>query len=494
MGWFSTLSTRYAAYKLKRTYKAFRHARNQYQKRSQKIGLVPPRDPAIIKLFGINDGDAGIPVDEESALGSAAYFSGINLIASTISTMQLNEFEKTDTELQIATESVTNYLVSDSPNDSMTDVTFKYLMQTWALSWGNGYAEIDREEGVPIGLEPIHPSQCRPEVPLDGPDKGELIYRIHEPGYEPRVIQPENMLHLMGHTLTGYVGISPIEHARKTLSLTLAAEQFGASFFANGVTASGFITHDMTLSEGAAKRLQNRLQDDHGGPYQANKLILLDEGMKFAQATIPPEDAQFLQTRQFQVLEIARILRTPPHMLYDLTGATFNNVEQLNLQFLTYTLTPWLKRWAAELKRKLTIPRKGIENFFAFDASDLQTQDMNTRFTAYATARNNGWYTLNDILRKEKMPLIKGELGDAHLAPSTMKTLERTDYGESVDFETVSSSVAFLKAMMPLPDELIKEFLDGVMPAATDPFVDSIIKIVKAPGSVPNAIPEATAV
>lgn len=454
-------------------------------RRSLKYAGIPLRDPALVAMFGLKESTSGINVTEDTAMNFSAVFSAVNLISSTTALLPFNLYDSKpkDGEDAIVRNHITNHLLSVKPNDYCTPFVFMQTQQAHALTWGNSYTEIVRTGGVPTGLRIILPDTCTPE--LD--EQGNKIYKVRElqPGTDPvRTIVDANMLHIPGLGYDGLRGDSVIARARECIGLGMAAETFGASFFGNGAIPQGILTHPGELSPEAETKLAQDFEAKHRGAVNGQRVAVLDEGMKYQHVGIPPEDAQFLQTRQFQVVEIARWFRTPPHMLYDMSAATFGNFEQSNMDFLTYGLLPWLIKWQQECKLKLLTEKEQERYFFAHDPSVLLLPDMNTRYTAYATGRNNGWLTLNDILRAERKPILPPEIGDVRLAPSTMKTLGSADPTAPIDVLTMQGAIALLESMKPVKAADAKQILNGAMPTANDAFINSLVAICKGKGSV----------
>lgn len=455
-------------------------------RRSLKYAGVPLRDPALVAMFGMRDSSAGVNVNEDTALNFSAVFSAVNLISSTTALLPFNLYDAKPKQGEdaIARMHIANHLLSVKPNDYTTPFVFFQTQQAHALIWGNSYTEIIREHGVPVALRILLPSNVQPDISDDGVKK---IYKVTDPqpGSEPvRTINDEDMIHIPGLSYDGLVGYSVIGRAREGIGLGIAAETFGATFFGNGAVPQGILMHPGELTPEAEKKLSEDFESRHKGPDKSNRVAVLDEGMKYIHVGIPPEDAQFLQTRQFQVVEIARWFRVPPHMLFDMTQATFGNYEQSNMDFLTYSLLPWLVKWQQECKVKLLTEQEQERYYFGHDPAILLLPDMQTRYNAYATGRNNGWLTLNDILKAERKPLLDPAIGDVRLAPSTMKVLGSADPTTPIDTSVIASALAVIEAMKPVKPQDAKNVFNAAMPTANDQFIESLVAICKAKGSV----------
>jgi HK97 family phage portal protein len=240
------------------------------------------------------------------------------------------------------------------------------------------------------------------------------------------------MIHVPGMGFDGLTGYSVVSMARDCLGLGLATERFGSTFFGNGGHPSGILTYEHKLNEQARKNAAESWQLAHGGPDRSNKVAILDWGAKYTPISCPPEDAQFLQTREFNVLEVARWYNLPPHMLRSLEGQNRSTLEQQAIEFVVYSLQPWLIRWEQELRRKLLKPREQKRLFFHHNREPLLVGDVLSRFKAYALGRQWGWYSINDIRRKENENPI-GPEGDVYLSPVNMVPAGQEDMHNDPD-------------------------------------------------------------
>ena len=230
------------------------------------------------------------------------------------------------------------------------------------------------------------------------------------------------MLHIPGLGFDGLVGYSPIAMAKNAIGMAIACEEYGAKFFANGAAPGGVLEHPGTIKD--PQRVRESWQSTFGGSGNSNKIAVLEEGMKYTPIGISPEQAQFLETRKFQINEIARIFRVPPHMVGDLEKSSFSNIEQQSLEFVKYTLEPWLVRWEQSIQRTLFSPEEKKRYFAKFNVEGLLRGDYASRMTGYATARQNGWMSANDIRELENMDRIPAEEGgDLYLINGNMLPL-----------------------------------------------------------------------
>lgn len=468
--------------------KWFRRLMLRVMMRAAKYAGMPLRDPALVAMFGREPTASGAEVDEITAMNTSAVWQATNLISSSVASLPImvNDISD-DNPHHVGWSEPGQRLLGVEPNPEMTPFIFKETLQAHALTWGNGYAQIEWADPgaktIPLALWPLLPNQCRPQRRLTG----ELFYEFHahEPGEVDAELAPEDVLHIPGLGFDGTVGYPVIQLARESIGLNLATEQFGASFFGRGATPGGIIEHPAELSEPARKNLRESWESLHRGVTNAHRIAILEEGAKFTTTGESPEQSQFLQTRQFQIVEVARWFNIPPHMLRDLSAATFSNIEHQQLEFLMYTLLPWLIRWTQEIQRKLYRrgPWMSRRVDAMFDATKLLKADITTRFAAYSTARNGGWYTINDILRSEGLKQVDPAIGDKLIAPSTMKVLGDVDPSTPIDIDAFTKAVDWIKANSISP-ETARQVLNAVVPGAADTMVAAVISdISKGPSN-----------
>ena len=325
------------------------------------------------------------------------------------------------------------FLLHDEPNPEMTSFIFRETLMTHLLLWGNAYSQIIRNgKGEVVALYPLMPDRMK----VDRDEHGRLYYEYtvydsddvdgrkgtNKVGRTVR-LQPHDVLHIPGLGFDGLVGYSPIAMAKNAIGLAIATEEYGSKFFANGAAPSGVLEHPGTIKD--PSKVRESWQATFGGSGNANKIAVLEEGMKYTPISISPEQAQFLETRKFQIDEIARIFRVPPHMIGDLEKSSFNNIEQQSLEFVKYTLDPWVSRWEQAMVRALLTPDEKKKYFFKFNVDGLLRGDYQSRMNGYATARQNGWMSANDIRELENLDRIPAEQGgDLYLINGNMTKLE----------------------------------------------------------------------
>ena len=268
---------------------------------------------------------------------------------------------------------------------------------------------------------------------VDRDERGQLYYEYTVSSDDAPIntdskvrLSPSDVLHIPGLGFDGLVGYSPIAMAKNAIGLAIATEEYGSKFFANGAAPSGVLEHPGTIKD--PSRVRESWQQTFGGSHNSNKIAVLEEGMKYTPISISPEQAQFLETRKFQINEIARIFRVPPHMVGDLEKSSFSNIEQQSLEFVKYTLDPWVIRWEQAMHRALLSEDEKKDYFFKFNVEGLLRGDYASRMNGYATARQNGWMSANDIRELEDLDRIPSELGgDLYLVNGNMVPL--TDAG-----------------------------------------------------------------
>ena len=340
------------------------------------------------------------------------------------------------------------FLLHDEPNPEMTSFVFRETLMTHLLLWGNAYAQIIRNgKGEVVALYPLMPNK----MTVDRDENGRLYYKyyrgndeaIRSKEYEV-ILSPYDVLHVPGLGFDGLVGYSPIAMAKNAIGLAMATEEYGAKFFANGAAPSGVLEHPGTLKN--PDKVRESWNATFGGSHNANKVAVLEEGMKYTPISISPEQAQFLETRKFQINEIARIFRVPPHMVGDLEKSSFSNIEQQSLEFVKYTLEPWLVRWEQSMVRSLLSPSEKREYFIKFNVDGLLRGDYASRMSGYATARQNGWMSANDIRELENLDRIPAEEGgDLYLINGNMTKLADAGIFASADREEDNSDEEVLE-------------------------------------------------
>ena len=386
---------------------------------SQRASTLLEPDAWVFDALGGGQKTAsGISVTPDKAMGLSAVSACVRLIAESIASLPLHVYTQAGDQRRTRDTTSREYmLLHAEPNPAMTSFVFRETLAAMVLLWGNAYAWILRNRaGQPLALLPVH-SACTRVLKQTN---GELAYEFLMDNKTYRVNQAD-MLHVPGLSFDGMTGMSPIRYAAQSIGLGLAAEQFGAAFFGNGSVPAGVISVPEALNPKQADDLRAAWQANYGGLSGAQKTAVLFKGAKFDRITIPPNEAQFIETRKHQVSEIARWYRVPPHMIGDLERATFSNIEHQALDYVTHTLRPWLVRFEQELNRKLfpaSSDGRPSSRYCEFNVDGLLRGDVAARGAYYVQGRQWGWLSANDIRAKENMDAIDG--GDVYLTPLNM--------------------------------------------------------------------------
>ena len=382
-------------------------------------GLFKSRDkpkdsydsPSYSYFFGRSH--SGKRVNDRTALQHTVVYACVRVLSEAIAQLPLHVYKYTDNGKERVTKHPLYFLLHDQPNPEMTSFIFRETLMGHILIYGNAFAQIIRNgRGDVIGLYPLPPDK----VKVDRDDKNRLVYiysRYDEANPNMKVqgdivLRAEDVLHIPGLGFDGLVGYSPIALAKNAIGISLACEEYGSAFFANGASPSGVLEHPGVIKD--PERVRNAWQRAYGSG-NAHKTAILEEGMKYTPISIPNNEAQFLETRKFQIEEIARLYRVPLHMIGDLEHATFSNIEQQSLEFVKYTLDPWIVRWEQSLQKALLGESEKGEYFIKFNVEGLLRGDYASRMQGYSTARQNGWMSANDIRELEDMNMIPDELG-----------------------------------------------------------------------------------
>lgn len=390
-------------------------------------------------LFGRTT--SGKPVNERTAMQTTAVYACVRILAEAVASLPLHVYEyQDDGGKKLVHDHPLYYLLHDEPNPEMTSFVFRETLMSHLLIWGNAYAQIIRDgAGRVLGLYPLLPDKM--DVQRD--DRGNIYYVYSRNSDENPMfkeygdirLKAEDVLHIPGLGFDGLIGYSPIAMAKNAVGMTLACEEYGASFFANGANPGGVLEHPGVLKD--PSKVRESWNSVYRGVNNAHKIAVLEEGMKYQQIGIPPEEAQFLETRKFQINEIARLYRIPPHMIGDLDKSSFSNIEQQSLEFVKYTLDPWVIRWEQSLQKSLLLPGEKGKYFIKLNVDGLLRGDYQSRMNGYAVGRQNGWFSANDIREMENMnPIPDEQGGNLYLINGAMTKLEdagafaKTDTGQ----------------------------------------------------------------
>ena len=378
--------------------------------------------------FFLGNSTSGKRVNERSSMQMTAVYSCVRILSEAVASLPLLVYEQSDSHSQRARDHPLYFLLHDEPNPEMTSFIFRETLMTHLLLWGNAYAQIIRNgKGEVVALYPLMPDRMK----VDRDEDGQLFYEYQVSKADPSInttgtvrLHPQDVLHIPGLGFDGLVGYSPIAMAKNAIGMAIACEEYGAKFFAHGAAPSGVLEHPGVLKD--PSKLRDSWQATFGGSANSGKVAVLEEGVKYTPISIAPEQAQFLETRKFQINEIARIFRIPPHMVGDLEKSSFSNIEQQSLEFVKYTLDPWVSRWEQAMTKILLTPDEKKKYTIKFNVDGLLRGDYQSRMNGYAIARQNGWMSANDIRRLEELDPIPEEAGgDLYLVNGNMLPLQQ---------------------------------------------------------------------
>ena len=402
----------------------------------RKLAVVAQRHEVAEKRYNLVDMDkamdllvagrataTGINVNSNTAFNCVPYFAGVRIIAETAGQCPLIEYRRLSPRgKERATDRIVYRLLHDEPNPEMSPISFKETLTGHAITWGNAFAEIEwSPDGYPVALWPLRPD--RMQVGRD-PLTKELIYAYRLPSGQTVRLPAYRVWHMPAFGFDGVIGYDSVYLAREAIGMALAMEEFGARFFGNDATPGGVLQHPQRLSPTALINLRASWAEAHEGLSNQHRIAILEEGMEYKQVGIPPENAQFLESRKFQLNEIERLLHIPPHMLADLDRSTNNNIEHQGREFVDYTMMPWFVRWEQTCNRKLLVPGERPTFFIEFLVDALLRGDSAARAAFYQQLFYMGALSPNDIREKENMNPIEDPGGDKYYVQSNMLPMD----------------------------------------------------------------------
>jgi len=376
-----------------------------------------PRDPAFSRLFPMRNTHSGQVVNELTAMQSSAVHASVRVISETLAGLPLILYKKTDSGKERATGNSLYRILHDQPNPWQTSFEFREMLQTHALLTGAGYAEIVRNGAGRIELlRPLHPRRVRPFKFRDS-----VAYEYYEQDGTQRVLFTGEIFvirNMMGDD--GITPLSMIDVARESMGLSLATEEHGARLFSNDATPSGVLEHPGKLDDDAVKRLRESWDDTHKGSGNAHTTAVLEGGLSYKAISLSNKDSQFIEARRFQVVDIARIYRVPPHMIGDLEKSAFSNIEQQSLDFIMHTMSAWFRRWEQAVRRDMFVTREKNTLFVEFLVTALLRGDTKTRYEAYSKGILDGWLNRNEVREIEGLNKVEDQGLDDYLVPLNM--------------------------------------------------------------------------
>ena len=357
---------------------------------------------------------SGTAVNETTAMQTAAVYACVRVISEAVASLPLRVYRYEDNGTRVTPSHYLHRLLHNAPNPEMTSFVFRETLMSHLLIYGNAYAQIMRDgTGRVTGLYPLLPNK----MDVWRGDSGEIYYTYWRELDETRTrqegggitLRKDQVLHIPGLSFNGLVGYSPIALAKNAVGMAIATENYGAGFFANGANPGGILEHPNSIKD--PTKVRDAWEVLYKGAHNSGKVAVLEDGLKFHPVSIPPEAAQFLETRKFQLNEIARIFRVPPHMIGDLDKSSFSNIEQQSLEFVKYCVNPWIVRWEQALWQSLILPSEKDTYFVKFNLDGLLRGDYETRMKGYAIGIQNGFFSPNDVRKLENMNDIPEERG-----------------------------------------------------------------------------------
>ncbi|MDR1463749.1 MAG: phage portal protein [Oscillospiraceae bacterium] len=396
----------------------------------------PKNALSTTRPFFFGRANSSAVVNERTALSQAAVLACVRVISESVASLPLHLYKFQGTGGVAATAHPLYRLLHTAPNPDMTSFVFRETLTSHLLLFGNAYAQIIRNGlGEVMALYPLQPNK----MDVWRHENGEIFYTYWREKDETKAHEKQGgvtlpkreVLHIPGLSFDGLVGYSPIALAKNAIGLAISTEEFGAQFFSNSANPCGIISHPDHISDHAT--LREEWEKEFRGN-RRNGVAILEDGMKFTPISIAPDQAQFLETRKFQLSEIARIFRVPPHMIGDLERSTFSNIEHQSIDFAKYTLGPWLTRIEQELEKSLLSPAEQAQYEIRFNIEGLLRGDYETRMRGYAIGRQNGWLSANDIRALERQnPIPFDDGGDRYLVNGNMVDLKGRSDADTQD-------------------------------------------------------------
>lgn len=348
---------------------------------------------------------SGMRVSADNALRLAAVYASVRILAETMASLPFVLYrQRADGGKDKVTDHWLYRLLARRPNRYQNPYEWREMLQGHLALRGNAYNRIvANSRGEITELLPIHPDRIKMELL----PSGDYRYRVTDRLGEESVVPRGEIWHLRGLSSDGLMGMNPIELARESLGMALAAQDYGARFFANDAKPTGgWIEFPGSFKDNEAKKLFRESYQAAQSGVNRGKVLVLENGMKFHEVGVTNKDAQFLELRKFQITDIARLFRVPPHMIADLDRATFSNIEQQSLEFVMHTMTPWAERWEASIESELLFDGEELE--VEFDFANLMRGDAASRSTYYQSGIQNGWLTRNEARIAENLNPLDG--------------------------------------------------------------------------------------
>lgn len=379
------------------------------------------RDRPTTQRVYIGQSQAGVIVNEDTALTFAALWACVRVISQTVAALPWGVYEKTP-EGRREVDGMVSWLLNSRPNPEMTAISFREALMAHVLTWGNGYAEILFDmAGRPSQLWLLAPDRVTPER---NEETGELQYRVTNGDGSLTILPPSRVLHIHGLGFDGVMGYSPVRMAARSIGVGIAQETFAQAFYANGAVFGTVLEMPVkSMSPEQIEAAENNLNDKGRGPAKAFSTKVVPEGSKPHNLTMPLQDAQFLESRKFSVSDICRWYGVPPHKIADLDRSTNNNIEHQGIEFVTDAIVPWAIRLEQEVNVKLFSYRAQGRVYTKMCVASLMRGDSKARAEYYRTMVTIGAMSINEVRALEELNGI-GSSGDAHLVQLNQTTLE----------------------------------------------------------------------
>lgn len=392
---------------------------------SRRSESINPGDQRLATLWGSPKTKSGATVNENTALNIPVVLGGFSLVSNKIKSMPWFAYERVSDGRELLTGHNTYRLLHQRPNPTLSPSRFKKMMIWWALSWGNGRAEIERNGlGEGVNLWPIHPSRCYTKRELDG----HIVHEVYNDNGTVTTLDDANVLHTYGFSKDGVTGISVVGLIREALGIAVTAEEYSARFYQNNAQPSVVLEHPKTLSDSAQVRIKTNwikafADNERFGTFVA------EEDMKVRVLGVPQKDAQFVESRTFDIQQFCRVLNIPPHKLAEMSHSTFSNIEHQAIEAVGDAYMPWAIDLEEEADRKLfTDEERDVGYYTEFLVDGLLRGDSKTRNEAFKIQREQGIISANEWRRRENMNRQPGEQGDVYLVPMNMAPA--TEYTE----------------------------------------------------------------
>ncbi len=384
----------------------------------QALSLDSPALAELIRSAGGYSSATGMSINPETAMRQAAVYGCVKVLAEDVGQLPLNMFQRTFKAGREGRERAVKHpqypMMKLRPNGFMTSFNFREMLTAHNALRGNSFAEIIRIGPKVKALHPIHPDSV--EIKCD--NSWDIKYHVRDISGRTRILDRSEVLHICGMTLNGYSGVSPIAYARETIGLAMATEKYGAQVFKNGAKMGGLLMYPGKFKSSETGQKVAESFDQASSGENSHKTVLLEEGLKWEKISMTSDDAQFLETRKFQIPEIARFFRMPLHKIQEMERATFSNIEQQSLDYVISTLGPWICRWEQALNLALLTEKEQEEYYFEFNVDGLLRGDIKSRYEAHSRGILAGFLNRNEARQMENRDSVEGL--DEFLTPTNM--------------------------------------------------------------------------